>query len=216
MKDLIVKWLTSFPRWSIDINFPIEDQVPALSFVALTGVGVPMGLSFTLTRIASATLLQAFAAGASLCSTSIGATFTVFSNTGLAKARLGVVLSGTAMIDDVSGLMMVQVISNPGGSGGSLKALTVIRPIFVAIGFAVAATVRRLRTSMTYMPHQASAIYVPSPHVLQNNLKLHCINYNSVSFYRVCASYIAESSNQTFNGNDSLSKPRTFIFQQHS
>ncbi|TQB76205.1 hypothetical protein MPDQ_000512 [Monascus purpureus] len=138
----------------------LKAKILLSAVVALTGVGVPMGLSFTPTRIASATLLQAFAAGASLCSTSIATTFTIFLTTGLVKARLGVVLSGPAMMDDVAGLVMVQVISNLGGSGGLLKALTVIKPIFVAIGFAVGlllfclsvVAARRLRTSMTYMP----------------------------------------------------------------
>lgn len=123
-----------------------------------------MALSFTLCSLVSATSLQAFSAGASLCSTSIGTTFTILSTTGLIKARIGVVLSGAAMMDDVAGLVMVQIISNLGdaGSGSSLKPVTVIRPIFVAIGFAlglvlfcrfvVTVALRRLQKSFIQFP----------------------------------------------------------------
>lgn len=123
-----------------------------------------MALSFTLLDIVSATPLQAFAAGASLCSTSIGTTFTILTTTGLAKTRLGVVLGGAAMMDDVAGLVMVQIISNLGraGSNSSFKVTTVIRPIFVAIGFAlglllfcrfvVAVAVRKLQARKIRLP----------------------------------------------------------------
>ncbi|KAK0662286.1 High-affinity Na(+)/H(+) antiporter NhaS3 [Lasiodiplodia hormozganensis] len=105
--------------------------------VAVTGIGVPIGLSFVLQSLAGATPLQAFAAGAALCSTSLGTTFTVLATSGLTKSRLGVVLTSAAMMDDVVGLVMVQVISNLGGSGSSFSATTVIRPVFVSLAFAV-------------------------------------------------------------------------------
>jgi Kef-type K+ transport system membrane component KefB len=105
--------------------------------VALTGIAVPIGLSFVLQPLLNATPLQAFAAGASLCSTSLGTTFTVLSASGLARTRLGAVLSTAAMMDDVVGLVMVQVISNLGSSTNSLEPVDVLRPILVSIGFAV-------------------------------------------------------------------------------
>lgn len=104
-----------------------------------------MGLSFILMHLLAATPLQAFAAGAALSSTSIGTTFTILSTTGLAKTRLGVVLGSAAMMDDVMGLVMVQIISNLGGDGGGgngsgsseVDPVIVIRPILVAFGFAI-------------------------------------------------------------------------------
>lgn len=98
-----------------------------------------MGLSFVLMHLLAATPLQAFAAGAALCSTSIGTTFTILSTTGLSKTRLGVVLGSAAMMDDVMGLVMVQIISNLGSasSSASFDPVIVIRPILVAFGFAV-------------------------------------------------------------------------------
>ena len=105
--------------------------------MALTGIGAPIGLSFVLSKLAGATLLQAFAAGAALGSTSLGATFSILSTTKLIKTRLGVVITSAAMLDDIVGLVMVQVIQNLGTSSGSFTPVLVIRPVFVSIGFAV-------------------------------------------------------------------------------
>lgn len=41
------------------------------------------------------------------------------------------------MLDDVVGLVMVQVITSLGASGGSFQAATVVRPVGVSIAFAV-------------------------------------------------------------------------------
>ena len=105
--------------------------------VAATGIAAPIGLSFTLGSIAHATPLQCFAAGAALCSTSLGTIFTILRTTGLLKLRFGVVVTSAAMLDDVVGLIMVQVISNLGSSGSYSSAITVIRPVFVSIAFAI-------------------------------------------------------------------------------
>ncbi|KAJ5175051.1 uncharacterized protein N7482_000928 [Penicillium canariense] len=108
------------------------------AIAAFTGVATPMGLSFILMPLVDATPLQAFGAGAALCSTSIGTTFTILSTTGLAKSRLGTVLSGAAMMDDVAGLVMVQTISNLGNSSTeSFSAVTIVRPVCAAIGCAL-------------------------------------------------------------------------------
>ncbi|KAH6696934.1 sodium/hydrogen exchanger family protein [Plectosphaerella plurivora] len=107
------------------------------SGVAATGIAAPMGLSFILSPMVGASPLQAFAAGAALCSTSLGTTFTILGTSGLSSTRLGVVLTSAAMMDDVVGLIMVQVISNLGGD--NFTAVTVVRPVVVSIGFAVAA-----------------------------------------------------------------------------
>ncbi|GKT44570.1 Na(+)/H(+)-K(+) antiporter GerN [Colletotrichum spaethianum] len=103
--------------------------------VAVTGIAIPIGLSFTLSSMVGATPLQAFAAGAALCSTSLGTTFTVLGTSGLTTTRMGVVLTSAAMMDDVIGLIMVQVVSNLGG-GNDFNAVTVVRPVLVSLGFA--------------------------------------------------------------------------------
>lgn len=100
---------------------------------------MPVGLSFILQELSDATPLQSFAAGAALCSTSLGTTFTVLRSTGLMSSRLGVVLTSAAMMDDVIGLVMVQVISNLGLSSANISAVTIIRPLLVSLAFAVCA-----------------------------------------------------------------------------
>lgn len=107
--------------------------------VALTGIALPIALSFLLKCLWSGTTnLQAFAAGAALCSTSLGTTFSVLNASGLTSTRLGTVLATAAMLDDVVGLIMLQVISNLGGSGTSISSITVIRPIVVSVALVIA------------------------------------------------------------------------------
>lgn len=84
--------------------------------VALTGIAFPIGLSFALIPLLGISPLQGFAAGAALCSTSLGTTFEVLNASGLAETRVGAVLGLAAMMDDVVGLVMVQVIGNLGGN----------------------------------------------------------------------------------------------------
>lgn len=103
--------------------------------VAITGISVPLGLSVVLQELTNATPIQCFAAGASLCSTSLGTTFTVLGTSGLMKSRLGVVLTSAAMMDDVVGLVLVQVISNLGQTDGSITATTIVRPLLVSVAF---------------------------------------------------------------------------------
>ncbi|KAL0955288.1 hypothetical protein HGRIS_004178 [Hohenbuehelia grisea] len=106
--------------------------------VAVTGIVFPIALSFLLHRISDATPLQAFAAGAALCSTSLGTTFTILGTSGLSQTRLGVVLTSAAMMDDIVALIMVQVISNLGTTAeASFSPATVVRPVFVSIGLAI-------------------------------------------------------------------------------
>ena len=105
------------------------------ALVALTGVCLPIAFAFCLQSLASTTPLQAFAAGTALCCTSLGTTFTILNTCDLAKTRLGTVLASAAMMDDVVGLVMVQVISRL-GSGASSHAITAaaVRPIAVSVG----------------------------------------------------------------------------------
>lgn len=71
--------------------------------MALTGILLPIGFSYSLLGLVGATPFQAFAAGAALCSTSLGATFNLITTSGLAGTRTGVVLTSAAMIDDIVG-----------------------------------------------------------------------------------------------------------------
>lgn len=104
--------------------------------IAVTGIAAPIALSFVLQALSDATPLQAFAAGAALCSTSLGTTFAILNASGLSRTRLGVVLSTAAMLDDIVGLIMVQVISNLGTTSAAFSPIFVIRPVFVSIAFA--------------------------------------------------------------------------------
>ncbi|RWA05018.1 hypothetical protein EKO27_g10083, partial [Xylaria grammica] len=80
----------------------------------------------------------AFAAGAALCSTSLGTTFSVLQASGLSRTRLGAVLASAALLDDVIGLVMVRIITSLGQRGNSgIEPKTVLRPVLVSVAFAV-------------------------------------------------------------------------------
>ncbi|KAK7743989.1 hypothetical protein SLS62_010404 [Diatrype stigma] len=111
--------------------------------VALTGIAAPIALSFAalppmLGGATSTSPAQSFAAGAALCSTSLGTTFAVLGASGLVPTRLGCVLTTAAMMDDVVGLVMVQVVASLGSSSAAFSAAdTVLRPVLVSATFAV-------------------------------------------------------------------------------
>lgn len=104
--------------------------------VATVGLTLPIALSFLLLRFpfggAYPSPLAAFSAGAALCSTSLGTTFAVLTAAGLRRTRIGVVLVGAAMMDDVVGLVMVQIIATLGS--GNVTAWPITRPIVASFG----------------------------------------------------------------------------------
>lgn len=51
--------------------------------------------------------------------------------------HLGTVTTTAAMLDHVVGFVMIQVISNIGVTDASFNPTTVIRPVFVSLGFAL-------------------------------------------------------------------------------
>ncbi|KAI8628452.1 Sodium/hydrogen exchanger [Xylariaceae sp. FL1651] len=115
--------------------------------VAVTGVVTPIALSFALLattgpflgKSESATPLQAFAAGAALCSTSLGTTFSVPQASSLSRTRLGAVIASAALLDDVVGLVVVRIITNLGQAGNSdIEPAAVLRPVLVSAAFAIA------------------------------------------------------------------------------
>lgn len=134
---LIALQLTSY-KGGLGTKFQSLNANISLSMaVAITGLCCPIGLAFILQPLAGGLPLQSFAAGAALCSTSLGTTFTVLNSSGLLSTRLGTVLSSAAMIDDVIGLVMIQVVSNLGPGKASLSPVTIIRPLAVSFGLAI-------------------------------------------------------------------------------
>lgn len=124
---------------STDITMLRQNAYASMS-VATIGLLMPIALSFLLLVFpfsatggtAYPTPLAAFSAGASLCSTSLGTTFAILSSANMQKTRVGVVLVGAAMMDDVVGLVMVNIVTTlgNGGTGG----WPIARPIAASFG----------------------------------------------------------------------------------
>lgn len=189
--------------------------------IAITGIVMPVGLSFILMALANASPLQAFSAGAALCSTSLGTTFTVLGSTGLINTRMGVVLSSAAMMDDVVGLVMVQVVDNLGGSNSSVSAVTIVRPVLVSVAFAtmvplvVRLSLKPLASVVRFlqdMPYSWSTRLTASPSaslVLDTLLLLGLVAGSSYAgTSNLFAAYIAGASISWLDNHLQLDRPR--------
>ncbi|KAJ1021940.1 hypothetical protein NDA16_003702 [Ustilago loliicola] len=125
--------------------------------VGATGIIMPVGISMALLPLGFGFgYLESFAVGAALASTSLGTTFAVLASfngssnraeaedrhsdsseeLGIANTRVGTILVGAALLDDIVGLVITSVIASLGsstgsGSGGinSIPPWTIARPI---------------------------------------------------------------------------------------
>jgi Kef-type K+ transport system membrane component KefB len=129
--------------------------------VATVGLLMPIALSFLLillpfestTGTAYPSPLAAFSAGASLCSTSLGTTFSILSSSNMQRTRIGVVLVGAAMLDDVVGLVMVNIVTTLGH--GAPGAWPIARPVIASFGLLI---VTLLITPFMLKPAWTSAL----------------------------------------------------------
>lgn len=111
--------------------------------VATIGLISPIALSFlllyfpfgTVDGVEYPTPISAFSAGAALCSTYLGTMFSILGAANMLKPRLGVVLVGAAMMDDVVGLTMVNIVTML--EQGEFTGWDIARPIFPSFGLVV-------------------------------------------------------------------------------
>ncbi|MCJ1243837.1 hypothetical protein MMC30_001034 [Trapelia coarctata] len=111
--------------------------------VATIGLLAPIALSFLLLYFPFSTAdetehpsaIAGFSAGAALCSTSLGTTFSILGAAKMPKTRLGVVLVGAAMMDDVVGLIMVNIVTILGK--GEVTGWDIAKPIVASFGLLV-------------------------------------------------------------------------------
>lgn len=109
------------------------------------GILLPLAFTFALFSAFGYATLHAFSAGAALASTSLGTTFFVLRTVGekqgfdLAGTRVGAILQGAALIDDVVALVLLSVITSLGADAGGGEALgwTIGRPILASVLMAV-------------------------------------------------------------------------------
>lgn len=105
--------------------------------IALTGIFTPIGLSIVLCTFGfKYSLLESFTMGASLSATSLGTTFAVLSSQTqlqLNKSRMGTILFGAALLDDISGLVIASVIGKLTNLGQQNLAWLILKPIVSSI-----------------------------------------------------------------------------------
>lgn len=107
--------------------------------VALSGISLPIAFSLLLLHFGYGySVLQAFAAGAALCSTSLGTTLTLLDRK-TKQTRTGAVLMSAALLDDIVGLVIAAIISELSVTEGvqtSIPWQIIVRPVLASFGFA--------------------------------------------------------------------------------
>ena len=103
--------------------------------VASTGILFPIGLSMLYLSVGlQHPPIQAFTAGASLSTTSLGTTFSLLRAAKLSDTRLGAVLTWAALEDDVVGLILLRIVQLLATEGSaSISGWDVSRPIVVSM-----------------------------------------------------------------------------------
>ncbi|PPR07807.1 hypothetical protein CVT26_014991 [Gymnopilus dilepis] len=144
-------------------NIPLLISNAALSTVtALTGVCLPIALSMAIFKGAwGYGSLQAFAAGASLCSTSLGTTIALLTPD-LRTTKVGSVLMAAALLDDVIGLVVAGIISGLAGANSGVTWEEIVRPVLVSLAFGLGTPVmavllkKALRTTLILLSRRVS------------------------------------------------------------
>lgn len=138
--------------------------LPLSTAIALTGLLIPIGLSFLLTPMFNFPLLHSFAAGAALSSTSLGTVLALIGASGLdidlQQTKLGTALLGAAVMDDVVAFVLSEIVSLLGeqdtGASSTLGA-HIGRTIGVTFGLGIfAIPLTRFLVKPLYMRYARS------------------------------------------------------------
>jgi Kef-type K+ transport system membrane component KefB len=117
------------------------DSILLSCTIALSGMALPIALSMLLLHFGYGyTVLQSFAAGAALSSTSLGTTLTLL-KPAYRRTRTGTVLMAAALLDDIGGLVIAAILSQlssyeMSSSSFSIPWYIIVRPILVSFAFA--------------------------------------------------------------------------------
>ncbi|KAJ7076496.1 Cation/H+ exchanger [Mycena belliarum] len=115
------------------------DNILLSCVVAMSGMGLPIAFSMFLLHFGYGyTAREAFAAGAALCSTSLGTTLSVL-KPAYRGTRTGTVLLAAALLDDIGGLVIAGILSQLAAYGTATSTVPwhiIVRPILVSFGFA--------------------------------------------------------------------------------
>ncbi|KAF4579609.1 Hsp70 ATPase ssc1 [Pleurotus pulmonarius] len=113
------------------------DNLFLSTVAACVGIGVPIGLSMLLLHVGYGyTLLQSFAAGAALSSTSLGTTLALLKPE-WRQMRAGAVLLSAALLDDIVGLVIAAIISQLADTNSDIPWQIIVQPILVSMAFAI-------------------------------------------------------------------------------
>ena len=132
---------------------------PASMAVAIVGVVLPFGLGYGVSLALGLSNLVALVTGAALTATSVGITARVLSDLGRLQDPESQVVLGAAILDDVSGLVILSLISKMAG-GQEVTLSGVFKDSALAFGFLIV-TVLVGRVVVPYLVRAFATIDLP-------------------------------------------------------
>ncbi|KAI9002651.1 Sodium/hydrogen exchanger family-domain-containing protein [Gaertneriomyces semiglobifer] len=163
--------------------------------VGNTGIILPIAICMVLLPFGFGySMLQSFTVGAALSATSLGTSFASLEDAGMMQSRIGTVLITAAMYDDVTGLVISQVIHGLGSHEEHPVSLgwTIGRPILAAAGLLLVTWAIVKYVALPVIPNLASRV----------NLSKQGSNYaGMLILFSVVTSFIAVSS---YSGTSNL------------
>jgi Kef-type K+ transport system membrane component KefB len=105
------------------------------ALVAAAGVVVPFILGFIYMRAIDYSMLESIFVGAALVATSVGITARVLADVGVLSTRVGRVILGAAVLDDILGMIVLAVVSSL--SEGQVNYISLAIVIVEAVGFSL-------------------------------------------------------------------------------
>jgi Kef-type K+ transport system membrane component KefB len=121
----------------------------ASAFTAMGGVIVPFAAGVALGEILGLGIATSLFLGAALTATSVSVSVQVLGEAGALRSRVGSVILGAAVLDDVLGIVILSLVLSLTGEGGNplltLARLVAFFPIAVLVGrFVISPVIRRL------------------------------------------------------------------------
>jgi Kef-type K+ transport system membrane component KefB len=143
--DLAIKTLAELGLLILLFEIGLSTDLRALTkvggtalIIAVVGVGLPFLFGYLALTQMGVGRLAAIVCGAALTATSIGVSTRVLSDLGFLQTQEGRVVLGTAVLDDIIGLVILSVVGGL-AAGTAVTARGIARTSAVAFGFVVGA-----------------------------------------------------------------------------
>lgn len=108
--------------------------------VALLGVILPFVLGFYVTRFFEFSFLPALFVGAALTATSVGINASILGEFNMFKSKIGTLIIGSAVIDDVIGVLILTILGGIAAAGGIVLENLLLTVVGIVLFFLISLT----------------------------------------------------------------------------